>query len=155
MPSLPPLGRGVRVGRTALLCAILGACAGRSPHPRPPSAGDDAARIVTADRIEQMNATTAWDVVKRSGFMVTATPDKQGRPRALHTRRGRSSLYLAHSDTPLVILDGVRTHDFRVLEQVPASTVLYVRYVSGIEATVTQGTDAGGGLIEVRTRSDP
>jgi hypothetical protein len=62
---------------------------------------------------------------------------------------------LANSDTPLVVLDGVRTRDFRVLDQVPASTVHSVRSVSGIEATVEQGTNAGGGLLEVRTRSDP
>jgi outer membrane cobalamin receptor len=115
---------------------------------------DGTGRVLTADRIERMNVATAWDVVRRSGMMVSAVDDRSGRPRQLHSRRGRSSVVLANSDTPLVILDGVRTADFRVLEQVPARTVLWVRYVSGIEATVSQGTNAGGGLIEVRTRSD-
>ena len=64
-------------------------------------------------------------------------------------------MYLDASDTPLVLLDGVRTADFRALENVPARTLLFVRYYTAIEATVTQGTDAGGGLIEVRTISDP
>lgn len=85
--------------------------------------------------------------------MVSAT-ERQGRPSRLQTRRGRSSMVLGNSDTPLVIVDGVRALDFRVLEQVPARSLLYVRYLSAIEATREQGTDAGGGLIEVRTRAN-
>ncbi|CAA9323163.1 MAG: hypothetical protein AVDCRST_MAG40-1562, partial [uncultured Gemmatimonadaceae bacterium] len=85
----------------------------------------------------------------------SASNNKNGRAGGLRSRRGRSSLYLRESDTPLVVLDGVRTADFRVLESVPARTLLFVRYFTAIEATLTQGTDAGGGLIEVRTISDP
>ena len=148
MPS-PSLYR--RATPVALLLA-LAACASR-PRRAERLANDGPGRVVTAERIARMNATTAWEVVRRSGFMVSAS-DKQGRASRLQSRRGRSSVVLAHSDTPLVILDGVRTHDFRVLEQVPARALLFVRYLSAIEATVAQGTDAGGGLIEVRTRTD-
>jgi outer membrane cobalamin receptor len=153
MPTLLAPRRLVR-GALALgtLLATAG-CAARRPAPAD-LASNGPGRIVTAERIARMNATTAWDVVRRSGFMISAS-DRQGRASRLQTRRGRSSMLLAQSDTPLVILDGVRTHDFRVLEQVPARALLYVRYLGAIEATVAQGTDAGGGLIEVRTRSDP
>jgi hypothetical protein len=153
-----------RIARALALAALAwqaGACArtGR----RPPAAGaanaggvaSASGRVVSAEQIARMNATTAWEVVRRSGFMVSASPDNQGRARTLKSRRGRSSIVLANSDTPLVVLDGVRTRDFRVLDQVPARTLLYVRYLSAIEATVEQGTNAGGGLVEVRTRADP
>jgi hypothetical protein len=154
---MPTLSATRRIARGTLALGILLAtanCAARRPRPAAEPAANGPGRIVTADRIARMNATTAWDVVRRSGFMISAS-DRQGRASRLQSRRGRSSLVLAHSDTPLVILDGVRTQDFRVLEQVPARSLLYVRYLGPIEATVAQGTDAGGGLIEVRTRSDP
>ena len=151
-----PSTRHPALAALAALCLATAACASSASRPRLADARSDAGgRVVTAERIAQMNALTAWDVVRRSGFMVSATNDRQGRARGLQSRRGRSSVVLANSDTPIVLLDGVRTHDFRVLERVHAQTVAYVRYLTGIEATVTQGTDAGGGLIEVRTRSDP
>ena len=145
--------RPTRVAATAALAVAALACSPRSRH------DDLAARaapgLVAADAIRRMNVPTAWDVVRRSGFMLTPTVDRAGRPSRLQTRRGRSSLQIASSDTPLLLLDGVRTADFRVLETVPARTLLFVRYVSAIEATVSQGTNAGGGLIEVRTISNP
>ena len=149
------------VGRLALSAFVCHAAACARPVRSTPDQGprvaatDAPGRVISSEQIEKMNVTTAWDVVRRSGFMVSASPDKQGRARSLQSRRGRSSIVLASSDTPLVILDGVRTSDFRVLDQVPARTLLYVRYLTGIEATVEQGTNAGGGLLEVRTRADP
>jgi hypothetical protein len=138
------------LGLTILAAAACGAPARRRDLAARPPAG-----LVTADAIRRMNVTTAWDVIRRSGFMVSASVDRNGRPSRLHSRRGRSSILLGHSDTPLVLLDGVRTSDYRVLENVPARALLSVRYLTAIEATVSQGTGAGGGLIEVTTRSDP
>jgi hypothetical protein len=146
-----------RIPRLAVALALGAgtACASSPGRPASRADGDGSSRIVTAEKIEHMNVSTAWDVVRKSGFMVSVSSDKNGRPTRLQSRRGRSSVVLANSDTPLVLLDGVRTNDFRVLEQVPARTLLYVRYLTGIEATVSQGTGVGGGMIEVRTRSDP
>ena len=152
---MQPPSRRPAVALLAALCLAAAGCASSAAHPRPaPARPDGGGQVVTAERIAQMNALTAWDVVRRSGFMVSAGNDKQGRAQRLQSRRGRSSVVLGHSDTPLVLLDGVRTHDVRMLERIPAQTVAYVRYLTGIEATVTQGTDAGGGMIELRTRPD-
>lgn len=117
------------------------------------AAASPSGRVITPDAIARMNVVSAWDVVRRSGFMVTASSDRSGRASGLRSRRGRSSLLISHSDTPLIVLDGVRTADFRVLESVPARTLLFVRYLTAIEATVVQGTNSGGGLIELRTAS--
>jgi len=55
-------------------------------------------------------------------------------------------------DTPLIILDGVRESDFRVLDNIPATTILSIYILTGIEGTTYYGTDAVSGVIVIRTK---
>ena len=154
---LVPRSRSRAIAIAAVACTAAACATPARPAaqlaPATAKAPAPSGRVITPDAIARMNVVSAWDVLRRSGFMVTASGDRSGRASGLRSRRGRSSLLISHSDTPLILLDGVRTADFRVLESVPARTLLFVRYLTAIEATVSQGTNSGGGLIELRTAS--
>lgn len=105
--------------------------------------------LITQDRIEKSKGRTAWEVLKREAPMLTFRENRYGRPASLG-RRGQSSVNL--NDPPLIILDGVRVSDFRVLDNIPAATVFSIYILTGIEGTTYYGTDAVSGVIVIRTK---
>src|SRR2546425_5517581 len=70
--------------------------------------------LITQDQVEKSGGHTAWEVLKRTAPMLTVRESRSGRPSSLG-RRGQSSI--TFDDTPLIILDGVRESDFRVLDR--------------------------------------
>jgi len=66
-------------------------------------------------------------------------------------RRGRSSIIL--NDAPVVMVDGVRLSDFRNLDQIPANTIDHIVVMRGIDATTYYGTNAGGGVVLIVTKT--
>lgn len=110
--------------------------------------------IITARAIAQSDARNAWEVLRRNGrFTFDETAD--GEPTRLASHRGRSSIVLANSDTPLVYVDGARLLDVRVLRQITAESIESIRILSGIEGTTYYGTNAGAGVILIRTKAGP
>ncbi len=105
--------------------------------------------LITQDQVEKSGGHTAWEVLKRTAPMLTFRESRSGRPSSLG-RRGQSSITL--DDTPLIILDGVRESDFRVLDNIPATTILSIYILTGIEGTTYYGTDAVSGVIVIRTK---
>ena len=140
--------------RTLALCAcalpaLLLAC--HSPgvqraHPAPSSG-----RVITAEDIQRTGATNAWDALKECGAPVSLRERWDGEPAGLQSKRGRSSMVIRSSDTPVVLLDGARLNDFRSLKQIAAHSIFEIRILSGIEGTVREGTNAGGGVIIIQT----
>ena len=114
----------------------------------------DGARVFTADDIAQMRVASAWDVVERTGFVnLREAPD--GDSATMFTRRGKSSILLSGADVPVLLVNGIRQDDPRMLRQIAARSIEELRLVSGIQATVQQGTNAGAGLIAIITKSAP
>jgi outer membrane cobalamin receptor len=124
-------------------CHPAASGARRSPRDR---------HLITAADIAGWNATNAWDVLRRSGAMLSFREGPNGEPARLQTRRGRSSVQLRTSDTPLVIYDGARLVDFRALRSIPANSIMTIRILNGIEGTQYQGTGAGGGVIIIESK---
>lgn len=133
------------------LCAAIGC--GPAHHAQPPLTADGT-RVFTARDIALMQVSTAWDVVERSGMM-DLSEAVDGRSASIKRRRGQNSIILAAADMPLLIVNGVRTNDARVLQGISAQSIARLSVVSGIEATVRQGTDAGSGIIDIVTKSSP
>jgi len=123
-------------------CHHPGSAARRAPRDR---------HLITATDIAGWNATNAWDALQRSGAALTFRETPGGDPARLQTRRGRSSILLRESDTPLVVLDGVRLTDYRALRQIPATTIHSIRILSAIDGTTYQGTGTTGGVILIAT----
>ena len=127
----------------------LGAC-GTARAPSADAASAPHSIVITAAQIEASGAATAWDAVRRAAPQVETVETGSGRPVSMR-RRGRSSIAL--SDTPLVILDGVRLTNWRDLDLVPATQVALIEIFSSIEATSRYGQNAVGGAIVVYTKT--
>jgi outer membrane cobalamin receptor len=107
---------------------------------------------ITIDQvaIENSGANTAWEVIKRAAPQFNYTETKYGHPASLR-RRGQSSIMLV--DAPLLFIDGVKSPDFRTLENIPASSIFQIHILNGIEGTTRYGTNAVGGVILIQTKN--
>jgi outer membrane cobalamin receptor len=109
-------------------------------------------KLITAEQIERSGSHTAWEVLKHEAPMLTLQEDRNGQPVRIQWH-GRSSIYL--EDAPVVVLDGVRIPDWKVLNQIPAGQIQSINILSGIEGTTYYGTNAVSGVIEIRTKRGP
>ncbi len=135
--------------RAIVTLAVLAAC--KSFHPTPVTAHDDGDRIViTEAMIARSGGQTAWEVLRREAPQLSFRENRNGQPTGMQ-RRGRSSILL--NDTPMVLIDGVRNQDIRSLQQIPASMLLSIEVLTGIEGTTYYGTDAVGGVIVIKTKT--
>jgi hypothetical protein len=73
----------------------------------------------------------------------------------MSARRGKSSILLASADVPLLLVNGIRQDDPRMLRQIAAESIAELRLVNGIQATLQQGTNSGAGMIAIITKSAP
>jgi len=131
----------------ALVVALWAAACGirgRSALPDP-----NAGRIITAAQIERTEATTMWEALQRTVRHVRFEEAGAGKPSRVH-RRGSSSIVLIE-DMPIYI-DRVRIPDVSVLASLPAQAILRIQVLVGIHATTFYGTNAGDGVILIRTR---
>jgi outer membrane cobalamin receptor len=99
--------------------------------------------------IERSGGQTAWEVLRREAPQLSFR-ERNGQATGI-SRRGRGSFVL--NDSPMLIVDGARNPDIRMLQQLPASTLFSIEVLTGIEGTTEYGTDATGGVIIVRTKN--
>jgi outer membrane cobalamin receptor len=116
---------------------------------RAQTAANPSGLVITAAQIERSGSKNAWEVLKHDAPMLTLEEDRNGNPARIHWH-GRSSIYL--EDAPVVVLDGVRASDWKVLSQVPAGQIETIHILSGIEGTTFYGTNAESGVIEIQTK---
>jgi outer membrane cobalamin receptor len=107
--------------------------------------------FITADKIAQSGARTAWDALRLTVPNVQFR-ESRGRPAKI-TRRGRASIYL--DDQTRLIIDNVRVYDIRVLEQMAASDISTIEVLSGLDATTYYGGTSTSGMIVIRTKTGP
>jgi outer membrane cobalamin receptor len=105
--------------------------------------------VITADQIEKSGASTAWQVLRQRAPMLAMREDRNGRPQSMG-RRGRSSLVL--DEAPMILLDGVRVPDFRSLDSIEAQSIAAIYIYDGVEGTTYFGTNAGTGVILIKTK---
>ena len=144
---------GSRIVSTAALAALLyaaAACAHGGQKPEHAQLGPDGQDIITEEQIIASGARTAWEVLRRSAPYLNMSERGNGAP-AMMRRRGRSSIIL--NDAPVVMVDGVRLSDFRNLDQIPANTIDHIVVMRGIDATTYYGTNAGGGVVLIVTKT--
>jgi outer membrane cobalamin receptor len=84
--------------------------------------------------------------------MYNFSEDRYGRPRRITTKRGASTIVLAGSDSPLVLVDGARLGDVAALRDMPTDAVESIELQSGITGTSAQGTNAVAGVIYIHTK---
>ncbi len=138
--------------REALLLAagaivVATACTPRRITDSRPRGG----QYIGAARIAESNARTAWDALRITVAGVSFLESGRTGAPARIRRRGTSSLVLG--DYPLLYIDDVRVVDVGILRSMPAADLESIRVLSGIDATTYYGTNAGDGVILLRTRT--
>jgi len=107
------------------------------------------ASLITQEAIAASGAKTAWDALKRTVPYVHLR-ENRGRPARI-TRRGPASIYL--DDQVRLMVDNVRVYDVQLLDQIPASDIVTIELLSGLEATTRYGATSTAGLIIIRTKT--
>ena len=130
----------------AAAALLVTACAIR-PRPTVPDAG--AGTVITADEIAAAQATTMWEALQRTVRYADFGESSTGSPVRVH-RRGFSSISLIE-DMPIYI-DRVQVRDLGILDALPAADIERIQVLSGVDATTYYGTNAGDGVILIRTR---
>ena len=81
--------------------------------------------------------------------MLSLRENRKGQPASM-ARRGTASIYL--HETLIITVDGVRISDYELLQSLAAETILSIFIITGIEGTTYHGTNAVGGVVEIRTK---
>jgi len=131
---------------TALL---LSGCV--SPSRAPRELAPNSTETFTAEQIARSGFTNAWDFLRARARRYDFYEDRYGRPRGIKTRRGRSTINMASSDMPMILIDGARVSDFSALRDLPADAISSIELMSGITGTAAQGTNAAAGVIYIHT----
>ena len=134
---------GVFVAASLSSCATAGY--------RPPEAARHP-EIISAEEIARSSCTNVWDLLRKRARMYNFAEDRYGRPRFITTKRGRSTIVLAGSDSPLILVDGARLGDVSALRDMPTDAVDSIELQSGISGTSAQGTNAVAGVIYIHTK---
>ncbi len=90
-----------------------------------------------------------WEALRRTVRYASFGESAGGGPARVH-RRGFSSMALIE-DTPIYI-DHVQVRDLELLDALPAADIERIQVLSGVHATTYYGTNAGDGVILIRTR---
>ena len=132
-----------------VVTAALAACVTSAV---PPAAESRVNReVITSDDIARSAYTNAWDLLRGKARRYDFSEDVFGRPRAIRTRRGRSTINMAGSDTPMILLDGARLIDLTTLRDLQCNAIESVELLSGIRGTASQGTNSAAGVIYIHT----
>jgi len=134
----------------AALVIALGACA--SVHPLKSADVPVNGKVITEEMIAASSAATAWDVVQQSGYYRMIRDPANGNS-GVHSHRGRTSVVLAASDVPRLIIDGARVSDLGRLHEIPAASIAWIELLGGIAGASEEGTNSGAGVIRVISKS--
>ena len=133
----------------ALCVAAVSAC-----HPAAHAENGDSVaprgRVVEAEDIARSGARNAWEALSLLGGYVRLEQDKDRQPARL-TSRGRSSINL--SSEPQIVLDGVRLVEYGILQNIGAAAIERIQLLTGPQASIRYGTNAGNGVILIVTRT--
>ncbi len=136
--------------RRALVAVLVALSAGCGIRPRSALPDAEAGTVITQERIAETEASTMWEALRRTVRYADFGETSSGAPARVH-RRGFSSIALSE-DMP-IYLDRVRVRDLGVLDALPAANIDRIQVLSGIHASTYYGTDAGDGVILIRTKA--
>src|SRR5437588_3612101 len=123
-----------------LSAALLSGCVSPSRAPRE-LASNSSTETFTSEQITRSGFTNAWDFLRARARRYDFYEDRYGRPRGIKTRRGRSTINMAGSDMPMILIDGARVSDFSALRDLPSDAISSIDLLSGITGTAAQGTN--------------
>jgi len=133
--------------------AITLACATSPPRRADENGSRFGDLVINSDKIDAQHASNAWELLRVLVPRYTYVEDRSGRAVSIHGHRGRSSISLAASEAPLVIVDGARLSSVDVLQQMATDAIDRIELRGGSRGTNVEGTGASAGVIYIHTRS--
>src|SRR5512141_1186968 len=91
--------------------------------------------VITGDQIDAQHASNAWDLLRRLLPRYSYIEDKSGRPLRIVGHRGRSSISVPGSDSPMVVVDGARLTSLDVLQNMPTEAIDRIEVQGGSRGT--------------------
>lgn len=127
---------------------------GNPATPSPQSKG----LLITADDIAESNASTAWDVVVRSGARLNLehSPDHAVSGITIPSRAADPECPTAGACEVVTIrveVDGVAVNDTQYLRAIPADQIHQIEIFNARSAVEEFGPSASGGAIVVETKA--
>lgn len=141
----------MRRGSSLFLFIVAATLVGCVSASRKPLGQIASTQTISAEEIARSGFNNAWDLLRARARRYDFYEDRYGRPRGIKTRRGRSTINMADSDTPMILVDGARLSDFGALRDLPADAIFSIELLNGISGTVSQGTNAAAGVIYIHT----
>lgn len=106
-------------------------------------------RVFTADAIRASGALTAWQALERLAPSLRPRNDGAGEPGSFG--RARPAMRYNSPQSTLVVLNGFRIPDLRVLSTIPAHEIATMRVLSLTRAQALYGRDGWNGAIVIET----
>ena len=145
--------RGTRSALAAGLAIVLAtaACASSSLHSGAPVTSNRSSegRVFTAETIRASGALTAWQALERLAGSMQPRRDAAGEPGSFG--RTRPAMRYNSPQSMLVVLNGFRIPDLRVLSTIPAREIASMRVLSMTRAQMLYGKDGWNGAIVIET----
>jgi outer membrane cobalamin receptor len=133
--------------------ATTAACASNTPRRHAENGSQFGDAVITGDQIDAQHAPNAWVLLRRLVPRYTYVEDRAGRAVSISGHRGRSSIVLANSESPMVIVDGARLSSLELLQDMPPDAIDRIELRGGSRGTSKEGTNASAGVIYIHTRS--
>jgi outer membrane cobalamin receptor len=146
--------RTARLAAGTLAFASLAACASLPPAgergPRAAPLGTvPGGHIISQEDILRSGALDAFEAIERGGSHLLIRDPGAGKNASI-IHRGADSFLLGSE--VLLVVDGSRvSQPQRMLRSIPASSIVFIQILSGREASVQWGSEAGNGVILVKT----
>ena len=86
----------------------------------------------------------AWELLRRLLPRYSYVEDRSGRALRIVGHRGRSSISVAGSESPMVIVDGARLSSLELLQNMPPDAIDRIEIQGGSRGTNTAGHERDG-----------
>lgn len=139
----------MKILRAAFPIVVLTLASACGIKPRPVVPNADVGTIITDEQIGETGARTMWEALQRTVKYTRFQESATGSPERIR-RRGSSTILL--SDDMPIFIDEVRVNEIKVLASLPARDIERIQVLNGVYATTYYGTNAGDGVILIRTR---
>ena len=120
----------MRRGSSLFLFIVAATLVGCVSASRKPLGQIASTQTISAEEIARSGFNNAWDLLRARARRYDFYEDRYGRPRGIKTRRGRSTINMADSDTPMILVDGARLSDFGALRDLPADAIFSIELLN-------------------------
>ena len=109
-------------------------------------------QIITREQIARSGARDGWEALRWGATHLNFQYTREGSPVRV-THRGVDSFFIGPQI--LLIVDGAQMQGLSALESIPASSIEYIQILAARVGVVKYGTNAGNGVVVVKTCVPP